>query len=82
MRLGALLVAAFGGALTLTIAGDFQVGGGLAFLAFACALGAELFLARTSPPHNVVRRPSCGGVGQDARLAIHGARRALRARHS
>jgi hypothetical protein len=49
VRLGALLVAAFGGALTLTIAGDFQVGGGLAFLAFACALGAELFLARTSP---------------------------------
>jgi hypothetical protein len=49
VRLGALLVAAFGGALTLTIAGGFQVGGGLAFIAFACALGAELFLARTSP---------------------------------
>jgi hypothetical protein len=49
VRLGALLVAAFGGALTLSIAGGFQVGGGLAFLAFACALGAELFLARTSP---------------------------------
>jgi SMODS and SLOG-associating 2TM effector domain 3/SMODS and SLOG-associating 2TM effector domain 1 len=49
VRLGALLVAAFGGALTLTTAGGFQVGGGLAFLAFACALGAELFLATTSP---------------------------------
>jgi SMODS and SLOG-associating 2TM effector domain 3/SMODS and SLOG-associating 2TM effector domain 1 len=48
VRLGALLVAAFGGALTLT-AGGFQVGGGLAFLAFACALGAELFLATTTP---------------------------------
>src|SRR5687768_8706266 len=46
VRLGALLVAAFGGALTLTTANNFQVGGGLAFLAFACALGAELF----SPP--------------------------------
>jgi hypothetical protein len=49
VRLGALLVAAFGGALTLTTPGGFQVGGGLAFLAFACALGAELFLATTSP---------------------------------
>jgi hypothetical protein len=49
VRLGALLVAAFGGALTLTTASGFQVGGGLAFLAFACALGAELFLATTSP---------------------------------
>ena len=49
VRLGALLVAAFGGALTLTTAAGFQVGGGLAFLAFACALGAELFLARTNP---------------------------------
>jgi hypothetical protein len=29
--------------------GGFQIGGGLAFLAFACALGAELFLATTSP---------------------------------
>ena len=35
VRLGALLVAAFGGALTLTTAAGFQVGGGLAFLAFA-----------------------------------------------
>jgi hypothetical protein len=49
VRLGALIVAAFGGALTLTAAGGFHVGGGLAFLAFACALGAELFLATTSP---------------------------------
>jgi SMODS and SLOG-associating 2TM effector domain 3/SMODS and SLOG-associating 2TM effector domain 1 len=49
VRLGALLVAAFGGALTLNTAGDFQVGGGLAFVAFACALGAELFLATTNP---------------------------------
>jgi hypothetical protein len=49
VRLGALLVAAFGGSLTLTTAGGFQVGGGVAFLAFACALGAELFLATTSP---------------------------------
>jgi len=49
VRLGALLVAAFGGALTLTTAGGFQIGGGLAFLAFACALGAELFLGTTSP---------------------------------
>jgi SMODS and SLOG-associating 2TM effector domain 3/SMODS and SLOG-associating 2TM effector domain 1 len=49
VRLGALLVAAFGGALTLTTAHDFQVGGGLAFVAFACALGAELFLATTNP---------------------------------
>jgi hypothetical protein len=49
VRLGALVVAAFGGALTLTTAGGFQIGGGLAFLAFACALGAELFLATTSP---------------------------------
>jgi hypothetical protein len=49
VRLGALLVAAFGGALTLITAGGFQVGGGLAFLGFACALGAELFLATTSP---------------------------------
>jgi hypothetical protein len=49
VRLGSLVVAAFGGALTLTTTGGFQVGGGLAFLAFACALGAELFLATTSP---------------------------------
>jgi hypothetical protein len=49
VRLGALLVAAFGGALTLTTAGGFQIGGGLAFLAFACALGAELFLGTTTP---------------------------------
>jgi SMODS and SLOG-associating 2TM effector domain 3 len=49
VRLGALIVAAFGGALTLTTAGGFHVGGGLAFLAFACALGAELYLARTNP---------------------------------
>ena len=49
VRLGALLVAAFGGALALTTAAGFQIGGGLAFLAFACALGAELFLATTSP---------------------------------
>jgi hypothetical protein len=49
VRLGALLVAAFGGAVTLTTAADFQIGGGLAFLAFACALGAELFMAMTSP---------------------------------
>jgi SMODS and SLOG-associating 2TM effector domain 3/SMODS and SLOG-associating 2TM effector domain 1 len=49
VRLGALLVAAFGGAIALTTAGGFQVGGGLAFVAFACALGAELFLATTSP---------------------------------
>jgi SMODS and SLOG-associating 2TM effector domain 3/SMODS and SLOG-associating 2TM effector domain 1 len=48
VRLGALLAAAFGGAL-LTSDGGFQVGGGLAFVAFACALGAELFLATTSP---------------------------------
>jgi hypothetical protein len=33
----------------LTTAGGFQIGGGLAFIAFACALGAELFLATTSP---------------------------------
>jgi SMODS and SLOG-associating 2TM effector domain 3/SMODS and SLOG-associating 2TM effector domain 1 len=49
VRLGALLVAAFGGALTLTTARDFQVGGGVAFVAFASALGAELFLATTNP---------------------------------
>jgi hypothetical protein len=49
VRLGALIVAAFGGAVTLTTAGGFQIGGGLAFLAFACALGAELFLATTRP---------------------------------
>ncbi|HEY6811189.1 MAG TPA: DUF4231 domain-containing protein [Propionibacteriaceae bacterium] len=49
VRLGALLVAAFGGALTVTTAAGFQIGGGLAFLAFACALGAELFLSTTSP---------------------------------
>ena len=49
VRLGALLVAAFGGALTLTTAGGFHVGGGVAFFAFACALGAELYLATTSP---------------------------------
>jgi hypothetical protein len=49
VRLGALLVAAFGGALTLTTASGFQIGGGVAFLAFACALGAELFLATTNP---------------------------------
>jgi hypothetical protein len=49
VRLGALLVAAFGGAVTLTTPGNFQIGGGLAFLAFACALGAELFLATTGP---------------------------------
>ena len=49
VRLGALLVAAFGGGVTLTTSANFQVGGGLAFLAFACALGAELFLATTSP---------------------------------
>ena len=49
VRLGALLVAAFGGAIALTTAGGLQVGGGLAFVAFACALGAELFLATTSP---------------------------------
>ena len=48
VRLGALLIAAFGGALTLTTASCFQVGGGLAFLAFGCALGAELFLATTT----------------------------------
>jgi hypothetical protein len=49
VRLIALVVAAFGGALTVTTPGGFQIGGGLAFLAFACALGAELFLATTSP---------------------------------
>jgi hypothetical protein len=49
VRLGALIVAAFGGALTLTTAGGFHIGGGLAFFAFACALGAELYLATTSP---------------------------------
>ncbi len=49
VRLIALVVAAFGGALTVTTSGGFQIGGGLAFLAFACALGAELFLATTSP---------------------------------
>jgi hypothetical protein len=49
VRLGALLVAAFDGGLTLTTAGDFQVGGGLAFVAFACALSAELYLATTNP---------------------------------
>jgi SMODS and SLOG-associating 2TM effector domain 3/SMODS and SLOG-associating 2TM effector domain 1 len=49
VRLVALVVAAFGGALTVTTPGGFQIGGGLAFLAFACALGAELFLATTSP---------------------------------
>src|SRR5215216_631402 len=49
VRLGALVVAAFGGALNLTTAGGFQIGGGLAFIAFACALGAELFVAKTSP---------------------------------
>jgi SMODS and SLOG-associating 2TM effector domain 3/SMODS and SLOG-associating 2TM effector domain 1 len=49
VRLGALVVAAFGGALTLTTTGGLHVGGGLAFVAFACALGAELFLATTSP---------------------------------
>jgi hypothetical protein len=43
VRLGALLVAAFGGALTLTSAGGFHVGGGLAFLAFACALARSSF---------------------------------------
>jgi SMODS and SLOG-associating 2TM effector domain 3/SMODS and SLOG-associating 2TM effector domain 1 len=48
VRLGALVVAAFGGALTTT-AGEFHIGGWLAFLAFACALGAELFLATTTP---------------------------------
>ena len=47
MRLGALLVAAFGGAVTLTTAADFQIGGGLAF-GFARALGPA-FIARTSP---------------------------------
>jgi SMODS and SLOG-associating 2TM effector domain 3/SMODS and SLOG-associating 2TM effector domain 1 len=48
-RLGALLVAAFGGAVTLTTAADFQIGSGLACLAFACALGTELFTAVTNP---------------------------------
>jgi hypothetical protein len=45
VRLGALLVAAFG-ALTLTTAGGFHVGGGLAFLAFACALARSSFSPR------------------------------------
>ena len=49
VRLGALLVAAFGGAVTLTTAADFQIGGGLACLAFACALGTELFMAVRNP---------------------------------
>jgi SMODS and SLOG-associating 2TM effector domain 3 len=43
VRLGALLVATFGGALTLTIACGFHVGGGLAFLTFACALARSSF---------------------------------------
>jgi len=73
VRLGSLVVAAFGGALTLTTAGGFQVGGGLAFLAFACALGAELFLATTSPLTTWYEGRGRGRVGQDARLAIHGA---------
>jgi hypothetical protein len=50
VRLGGLLAAAFGGAFTtLPSEGDFQFGGGLAFVAFACVLGAELFLATTTP---------------------------------
>lgn len=63
VRLGSLVVAAFGGALTLTTAGGFQVGGGLAFLAFACALGAELFLATTSPLTTWLRGSGGGRVG-------------------
>jgi SMODS and SLOG-associating 2TM effector domain 3/SMODS and SLOG-associating 2TM effector domain 1 len=43
LRMGAFLVAAFGGAT------GSNVGGVIAFVAFACALGAELFLATTSP---------------------------------
>ena len=74
VRLGALLVAAFGGALTLIPRLAFRL---VAVWPFSpsLALGAELFLAR-QPAHNMVRGPCRSGVCQDARLAIHGARRA------
>lgn len=49
LRVGALLLAALGGAISLTTSDGFQIGGGIAFIAFACALGAELFLATTNP---------------------------------
>ena len=47
-RLFALLAAAFGGALTLTTT-EVEVGGWIAFVAFVCALGAELHIATTTP---------------------------------
>jgi hypothetical protein len=47
LRMGALLVAALGGATGG--ATDSNVGDMIAFVAFACALGAELFLATTGP---------------------------------
>jgi len=54
VRLGSLVVAAFGGALTLTTAGGFQVGGGLAFspslVRWRRALSRD-----DQPAHNVVR---------------------------
>jgi SMODS and SLOG-associating 2TM effector domain 3/SMODS and SLOG-associating 2TM effector domain 1 len=48
-RLGALLIAALGGAVTVAPFSSFDLGGGLAFIAFAWALGAQLYLASTSP---------------------------------
>jgi hypothetical protein len=79
-RLGALLVAAFGGALTLTTAGGFHIGGGLAFSRFRLRAGCGTLSRHDKPPHNLVRGKGRGGVSQDPRLAIHAveARTALR----
>lgn len=49
LRLSALLIAAFGGAVSLASFGSFDLGGGLAFVAFSCALSAQLYLAATRP---------------------------------
>ena len=48
-RVVALLVAALGGAVTVKVGDGYELGGATAFLAFAVALGAELFLATTHP---------------------------------
>jgi SMODS and SLOG-associating 2TM effector domain 3 len=71
LRMGALLVAAFGGAT------DSNVGDVIAFVAFACALGAEPFPRHDGPAQDLVRGTGRRRVGQNARLAIHGLRQAL-----
>ena len=82
VRLGALLVAAFGGGCHADYSGRLPGWRRVGFSGFRLRAGSRALPRHHKPPHRLVRRPGCGGVGQDTRLAVHGASRTVRSRRS